>query len=1125
MRRAALALTLCALLGVVAAAGTARAATGPLYDVKATWGDTHLPPGKEAQFLVQVRNIGDAVGSENLVITEELPAGVTAQKITWDYFKDYSGFCKGLKTSTITCTAPAPSLPELAPPPGSEVFLVSAGPSGYLPMLFIDVKVGAKATGTATNTVTVSGGGAAQPATDVDQVTFDPLPSPFGLVPGSFTADNFTAAYPFGEPARQASDRPFEFRIDFDVTAEFGENKQKDDTSHYITSNGQLRTFELTLPRGMIGNPEATPKCDPVKFAEQGSTGSSSACPPNTQVGYLRASFANGTRDNARGGLLKNTNEVLNRVAIYNLEPPKGVPVDLGFIAGNFVQGHAYTIPDPSQEYALKTLVPNISSGVTVRGAEPTIWGVPGDSAHDRFRFYSKEQSNGDVIGAPWGSEPIRPFLTNPIDCGFENGGAVVRIDSYSHPGQFSEPQAYPDPLNVSGCGDPRFRFEPDVSLQPTDRHAGAPTGLDVHLKVPQRNEEVEGAAELYAKNGFVKAIATPPVKKTVVTFPEGMTLSPSAAQGLQGCTAAEISLNTDDPVTCPDASQYGTLTLHTPIFPKDAQPEGWIYIAKQGENPFHNFLSFYMVIQEPERGILIKVPFKAELNPVTGQITGTFDDLPQFPVSDLQMTLKGGVRAGLVEPSTCGKKTITAEFFSWQDPGTPHTVKSSYEVTEKPDGSPCVNDLGQRPFRPGLQAGTTSNSAGSYSPFALRLTRTDDDQEFSQLALKMAEGLTGKLAGISRCPDASIAQAQARTAAGDGALEQRQPSCPASSLIGTTQVGAGVGVPLTYVPGKVYLAGPYHGSPLSAVAITPALVGPYDLGVVAVRSAIAVDPETTQVTVRTDPFPQIFQGIPVRIRDIRVNLDREGFILNPSGCAARQIDAHLTGTGGDVNSTADDSAADLAERFQAADCASLGFKPQLSFRLRGGTSRGSHPKLTAIVKGRPGDTNIAGASVALPHSEFLDQAHIKTVCTRVQFAAKQCPAGSVYGHVTATSPLFEEVFSGPVYLRSSSHPLPDLVAAVSGPPSLPVEVDLVGRIDSVNGGIRSDFDLVPDVPVTKFVLTMQGAKKGLFVNSTNLCATTHRARAKFTGQNGKRITLRPEMRADCEKRKKHKKP
>ena len=483
-----------------------------------------------------------------------------------------------------------------------------------------------------------------------------------------------------------------------------------------------------------------------------------------------------------------------------------------------------------------------------------------------------------------------------------------------------------------------------------------------------------------------------------------------------------------------------------------------------------------------------------------------------------MQLSLKGGVRAGLVNPQTCGRKTIEATFYSWQDPATPHTVKSSYDITQNPNGTPCHNTLGERPFKPDLEAGTVNNVAGFYSPFILRLTRTDDDQELAQLSVTLPQGLAAKFAGVSICPDAAIAQAISRTNAGDGALEQSTPSCPASSEIGTTEAGAGVGVPLTFVPGKVYLAGPYKGAPISMVVITPAVVGPFDLGVIAVRTAVSIDPQTAQGTALTDPLPLIFQGIPIRLRDIRVRLDREDFTLNPTSCAGKQIEARVTGTGEDPESTADDSSARLASRFQAADCASLGFKPSLSFRLRGGTSRGSHPKLKAVLRMPSGGANIAAASVVLPHSEFLDQSHIRTVCTRVQFAARHCPPGSEYGRAMASTPLFGQPLKGPVYLRSSNHELPDLVAALRGPASQPIEVDAVGRLDSVNGGIRTTFAVVPDAPIKSFTLAMQGGKKGLLVNSANLCTGTHSASAKFRAQNGRTSTLHPPMRSSCVK-------
>jgi hypothetical protein len=1116
LRRLGLTLAVLAATLAITGAPSADAATGPLYDIKASWANTNLPPGGEGQFTLQVRNIGDAASSEAgppLVFRDELPAGVTVTGIHLVLEgEDIAEFanCSGIGTGVASCELSGSVMETLTAAPGGETYLrVAAGPTGYLPQLFVEVSVDPSAAGVGTNKATVSGG-EAPTVTDTDQVPFSSTPAGFGLVPGSYQAEIYDAAFPFGDPMRTAGDHPFEQRVKFDLNARIGTGE--DGTRETITQ-GLVKTAEVTLPRGMVGNPEAVPKCDPARFAEFGSVADATACPSNTQVGYLNIPVTNGGYRYGNGSF-RNTNEILSRVALYNLEPPKGVPADFGFNAGGLVIAHIYPELDPAQNYAIKTLTPNISSLLTVRSSEVTVWGVPGDPAHDKFRYYPRAQEGEDALDASF-TAPIRPLLTNPMDCGFDNGGMRIRVDSYTDPGNFSPVEEWPNPLNVSGCDDPRIRFEPDISLRPTDLHASAPTGLDVHLEVPQRNDEVEDANELYAANGYVKGVSTPPIKKAVVTLPEGMTLSPSAAQGLGSCSAAQIGLGTNDPVTCPDNSQYGTLVLHTPLFPINAQPTGFIYIAKQNDNPFHNFLSIYLVIQEPERGILVKIPGRLDLDPVTGQITTTFDDLPQFPVSDMQMSFKGGVRAGLVNPTTCGKKTIRAEFFSWSEPQTPRVVNSSFDVSQKADGSPCVNNLSERPFKPKMEAGTVSPGAGSFSPFVFHLTRSDDDQEFSQLDLSMPKGLTARLAGVSRCPAAGIAKAESRGGvAGEGALEQADPSCPASSQIGSSDVGTGVGVPLTYVPGKVYLAGPYKGAPLSMVVISPAVVGPFDLGVISVRSALRVDPETTQVSISSDPFPLIYQGIPVRIRDIRVNADRPNFTINPTSCAEKRINAHVTGTGGLLGSTADDIAADLANRFQAADCASLGFAPKLSLRLFGGTKRGAHPKLQAILRARPGDANIAGASVALPHSEFLDQAHIKTICTRVQFAQNSCPPGSVYGFAQATTPLLDQPLSGPVYLRSSSNPLPDLVAKLDGE----INVVLAGRIDSVNGGIRNTFEVVPDAPVTTFTLTMQGGKKGLLQNSTNLCTATRRATAVFTGQNGKKQTSRPPLQNACTK-------
>ncbi len=1091
-----------ALLVALAAAPAASAASGPAWMVKARWGDTFLPPGGKGEVIVTGRNVGDEAGSEaeDLTITDTLPPEVT---IT-GFEGGFSFLCEGVGTNVATCTIPTFFVPFLTAAPGAEPASLFASPTGFMPPLYIEVEVDPGASGQGTNVATMSGGGAAVAGTDTDPMVFSTSPAPFGLTPGGFSSDVYDGERPGNGVVRQAGSHPYEYRFEFDLNQHYGIDSTAGEP--FTEPTERLRNLEVQLPHGMVGNPEATPKCSQADFANAGVVGDATGCPPDTQIGTLNIGFFNSPNEHGNPGFGPS---MLTRVALYNLEPPKGYPADIGFNAGSYVLGHIYSNLDARRGYAITSLTPDISNLLAVRDLEVTFWGVPSDPRHDKFRYYNG-LGHDPALGAPFGSAPRRPFLTLPMDCGMDNGANIARVSSYRNPDQLTAPYESSDAMNVSGCDDPRIRFKPDVAIQPTSRAAGGPTGLAVNLKLTQRDDAVADPAQLYAESEDVQAIATPPVKKAVVTMPEGMTLSTSAAQGLESCTPEQIGLGSNDPVRCPDASQYGQLTVHTPLLPKDEPLSGRIFVAKQNDNPYGNFLTLYLAIEDPSRGVLVKVPGKVDLDPVTGQITTTFDDLPQVPVSNMELSLKGGVRAALVNPATCGTKTIRAEFFSWTDRENPIVKSQSYEIAQKPDGSPCVGNLRDRPFAPKLSGGTVSPLAGAYSPFVFRIERSDDDQELSQLGVSMPKGLLAKISGIAKCSDAAIAASAAPGRS--GAEEKANPSCPASSEIGSTDVGSGVGQVITYIGGKAYLAGPYKGAPLSMVVITPILAGPYDLGVIAVRSKIDVDPVTTQATVTTDPFPQIFKGIPVRIRDVRVKVDRASTIINPTNCEPSSIGSHVTGTGGDVNSTADDTGADLSQRFQVSNCAALPFKPQLSFKLKGGTHRGDYPALTATLRARPGDANIARAAVTLPHSEFLAQEHIRTVCTRVQFAQNACPAASIYGQASATSPLFDQTLEGPVYLRSSSNRLPDLVAKLDGE----INVVLAGRIDSVRQSIRNTFELVPDAPVSTFTLSMQGGKKSLLVNSRNLCKAPARAEVKMLAQNGKSSLTTPKVANSC---------
>lgn len=1095
---------------------------------KAEWGPSTLEAGGKGQLVIYTRNYGSSPSyATGAKIVDQLPAGVLATAVkAITPSKGPGASCSGVGSSTITCSMSGGTGYVAGFDAGLGGAYGGIVPEG--PTIAIDLRAAPGVSGAGTNKVTVSGGGDYSPEIREDEIPFGTSNEGFGINPATFTNDLFDVPFPEdGQPFEQAGGHPGDFRLGFDFNESFKTSAVDPGQTYLAPIGGRVRNVEVTLPRGLIGNPEAVPKCKPLEFLKKGQDPQQmTGCPPNTQLGTIDVQLGDGNdgTDTAAGADLGIN---FNRTPIYNLVPPKGTPADFGFQFGEFAVGHIYASLDAAHNYAIKSTSPYNSQLLPVRSVRVNFWGVPGDPAHDLFRGRSPVlQDNGlpdpkvPPFGAPF-TAPIKPFFTNPFDCGVDNGGFEIRVDSWKDPGTYTNPLETPNHLNVNGCDDQRMRFHPDIALQPTSRAAGGPTGLKVSLEVPQRDQTVEDFSTLYDQSGDLHAIDTPPIKKAVVRLPEGMTLSTSAAQGLTGCTAAQIGLGTNDPVSCPDSSQYGELAIHTPLLPKDEPMHGYIYIARQGDNPFHNFLALYLVIEDQNRGLRIKIPGRIDLDPQSGQITTTFDDLPQFPVSDLELSLKGGVRAGLVNPTTCGQKQISASFYSWADPQTPISKTSSFDISQKGDGSPCVANLGQRPFAPQMSAGTESNSAGAYSPFHLRLTRADDDQEFSQLNLDLPPGLLPKIAGIAECSDAGIAKAISRTAAGDGALEQSDPSCPASAQIGTSDVGSGVGQVITYIPGKVYLAGPYKGAPLSVVVITSILAGPYDLGVIAVRSGAYVDQTTGQASVKSDPFPQIYQGIPVRIRDVRVNIDRPQTMRNPTSCDPMSIDSQVTGTGGDLGSTADDSQARASSRYQAANCSELGFKPTLSLRLSGPSQRGSYPKLQAVFTPRPGDANTAFASVALPHSEFLENAHLNNICTRVQYATQSCPADSVYGYATAYTPLLDQPLKGPVYLRSSSHLLPDLVADLNGQ----VGFDIAARIDSVNGGIRSTFETVPDAPVSKFVLSMKGGSHGLLQNSRDICkGKTPKATAKFTAHNAKKLTSYPKLKADCAaKRKKQK--
>jgi hypothetical protein len=796
-------------------------------------------------------------------------------------------------------------------------------------------------------------------------------------------------------------------------------------------------------------------------------------CPDGSAVGMVVVQQIEG-----KGGVAP--------LPLYDLEPPQGMPAQFGFQilgASFFIDTSVRT----GSDYGISAHLRNVSEIKRVTAAAVTIWGTPADAVHDRVRggcLNQVESMTFDSVGSCRAGIAAKPFLRLPTSCETALTESMS-FNTWTDPASFATaPDPAPPAQNCAPLG-----FSPTITSRPQVSSADSPSGLAFDLHVPQSEDP--------------EALASADLRDAVVTLPAGVAVNPSSATGLLGCTSAQADLHGPGPAACPEASKVGTVEVRTPLL--DHPVDGAVYVAAQGDNPFGSLLAIYIAAFDPRSGVAIKLAGKVELDKATGQITTRFTENPQLPFEDLEVDFFNGPRAPLRTPPSCGGYATATSLTPWSAPesGPAATPADAFQITGGPGGGPCPDGH----LAAILSAGVQTPIAGSYTPFLTRLSREDASGEISSVELTPPAGLLAKLAGVPYCPEAAIAQAASRLRLGGGAEELSSPSCPAASRVGTITVGAGAGPTPYFTSGQVFLAGPYKGAPVSLVAIVPALAGPFDLGIVSDRVALHVDPETARVSAQSDPFPTILEGIPLDARDLRISLDRPGFTLAPTSCAPSAVVATVRGPGG---------AASASDRFQVGACRALGFAPKLSLKLKGGTTRAKHPALTAVLRTRKGDADIARASVALPHSEFLDQAHIGTICTRVQFAADACPAASVYGTARAFTPLLDKPLEGPVYLRSSSHELPDLVAKLQGQ----IEVDLVGRIDSVNGGIRTTFEAAPDAPVTKFVLNMRGGKKGLLVNSTDICRKSHRASVKLSAHNGRRYSSRPPLRASCAKRR-----
>jgi len=837
------------------------------------------------------------------------------------------------------------------------------------------------------------------------------------------------------------------------------------------------RIFNVHFPTGFIGDPHVVPTCSLNEFGQK-------ACPSDSQVGVVDI-----------GGAIEPLGELHYIVPVYNMETR---PDQAGLVAFQVVLLGFPVFLELSgrtdSDYGLDSVSSVLFQPLPIGRNHLYLWGVPANASHDYLRFASPLKGvglcfEGGVPASPDGEFPNcielepgqqgaksnieeRAYLQNPSVCG-------VQLESSINVEYWKKEvvEAGDDYPEMTGCD--QLGFDPSQVTKPTTKAADTASGVDVDLKIPQAHS------------------ATTPsqseLRTTITKLPEGFSINPNAADGKVACSDGLTGIGTLFAAQCPEFAKVGTVDLDVAALP--APIPGALYLGepKPGD-------PYRLVLTADGFATHVKLPGSVDADPQTGRLTISFEDLPQQPLQEINAHFFGSERGLLATPEQCGTYEVENELIPWNTALLPRQSKSLITIDSGPNGTPCPG--GPRPFAPDLQAGTENGTAGIHSPFGLSINREDGEQNLDGLTVKTPPGFSATLKGIPYCPESAI-----DTLGQDGysgQAELAQPSCPVASQIGSSVAGVGAGSHPLYTGGKVYLAGPYKGAPLSLEVVVPAVSGPYDLGVVAVRAALFVDPVTAQVTAVSDPLPRIFAGIPLRIRYIEVGLDRPDFTLNPTNCDPSSVATDISGDEG--------AAAHPSVHFQVSNCAALPYRPKLALTLSGGVKRRGHPAIHAVLRAQPGEANSRVVSVTLPDGELLDNSHFRTICTKADFAAESCPAGSAIGKAVAETPLLDQPLVGTVYLRASKEGLPDIAIDFKGQ----IDFELSARVDSVNGRLRTTFETLPDAPVGTVTLDLQGGKKGLIQNSAGLCGAKKKAAVRMIGQNGVGGKSQTKLRIKC---------
>jgi hypothetical protein len=1058
----------------------------------------------DGEIYLTATNVGDAAingAISPIQIADRLPHGLRAVAIQGTEAGHHGGInerelLKCSLTPRPTCTAA-----------GLE------GPFNYLEVrILVVVEPGAGGV----NEASVSGG-EAPAASFARPITLSGAPTPPGVENYELTPEE-----ELGVPTTQAGVHPFQ------VTTTVMLNQGRDTEAvkpsrlnHDPGSNaepiGLAKDLNFKWPPGLIGNPTPIPQCTDVQFTSISSNSLENQCPLQSAVGVASVLVET-----------KTVQALSFRVPLYNLVPRVGEPARFGFyVPLAEVSVYIDTSVRTGSDYGITVNVENISQTGGLVSSVVTVWGVPGDPRHDGQRGWAclyestgVSDPEGASCEAPHEGVPP-PFLQMPTSC---TGPLQTSLEAdtwnEARPaGQQKTLAGAPMPA-MDGCN--RAPFDPSLVVTPDGTAASTPTGLNVDVHNPQ-----EGSLN-------PKGLAEPDVKDITVALPEGVTIDPAGADGLGACSEALVGFTgstelaagvqtaaftdrlpgsnaSQEPFEqgvnfCSDASKIGTVTIRTPLLPNALN--GTVYLATQDTNPFGSLVAMYIVAEDPVSGVLVKLAGEVQLTE-SGQVVAAFRNNPQLPFEDAELHFFGGDRAPLASPPRCGTYTTTASFAPWTGTEAAHP-STSFEVNAGPNHTPCPGAA--LPFQPSLTAGTTSIQAGGFSPFTMTMSREDGNQNLKSIQLKMPLGMSGTLSTVELCGEA---QANAGT-------------CGPESEIGETIVSVGLGGdPFSVRGGKVYITGPYKGAPFGLSIVNPAKAGPFDLGKVIVRAKIDVDPETAALTITTDsdgPYkiPTIIDGIPLEIKHVNVSINRPGFTFNATNCTPTAITGSLQSSEG--------ATATLQVPYQVTNCAVLAFKPKLTASTSGRTSRANGASLTVKLgyPAGPYDANISRVKVELPKKLPSRLTTLQKACTAAVFDQNpaNCPAASVIGHATATTPVLPVPLTGPaIFVSHGNESFPSLIIVLQG---YGVTVHLVGSTFISKQGITSStFKTVPDVPVGTFELTLPEGPYSALAANGNLCKANLEMPTEFLGQNGALIkTITKIQPTGCPKAKKttHKK-